>query len=144
MTNKASISFNAKSNITAGLKLEMMLDGVLIDSIDLTENTQSWIWHFDDACAEHQFEIVLSNKLPHHTVLDQDNQIIQDVVAEIFDVKISDIDLGPVFYHHSLYYHNSNGWSKPVVTQFFRSLGCNGLVKFNFTTPAYAWLMENI
>jgi hypothetical protein len=61
----------------------------------------------------------------------------------VYDVKINDVEIGQVFYGQSLYFHNNNGYSKPVVGQFFRQLGCNGTVKFEFSTPGYVWLMEN-
>jgi hypothetical protein len=146
MSNKqytASISLSARSNVSAGLKIDIRFDRVLVQSMILTDQAQHWSWLFDDTPADHVLEIELSNKLPHHTVLDHKGQIIEDVLAEIYDIKLSDIDFTSVFYEQSVYTHDSNGWSNPVTTQFFHSLGCNGKVRFLFSTPAYAWLIEN-
>lgn len=140
----ASISFSARSNVTAGLKIDIKFDSVLVQSLTLTEQAQHWTWLFDDAAGEHVLEIEMSNKLPNHTVIDVNGQIVTDVLAEIYDVKLSGIDFTSVFYDQSIYTHDSNGWSKPVTTQFFQSLGCNGTVRFAFTTPAWVWLMENV
>lgn len=140
----ASITFSARSNVSAELKLDIKFDSVLVQSLTLTEQAQHWTWLFDDAPADHVLEIELSNKLPHHTVLDHNGDIVQDVMAEIYDVKLSGIDFTSVFYNQSLYTHNSNGWGKSVTTQFFQTLGCNGTVRFAFTTPAWVWLMENV
>ena len=140
----ASISLTARSNTDAGLKLDFQFDNKLIESFTLSSQPQQFTYEFDDSPANHRFEIVLSNKRAEQTKVDQHGQITEDVFAEIYEVKISGIDLGQVFYGQSLYFHDNNGYSKPVTGQFFRQLGCNGTVRFDFFTPAYVWLMENI
>jgi hypothetical protein len=142
--NKASISLKAKSNFDRGLLLKLKLDGVLIGSMPLDENEKLFAYEFDDTPKNHRFEIELCNKKPEHIKLNENGEIIEDVTVEIFDVCLSNIDLGQVFYGKSLYFHDHNGSSKPVVGQFFRQLGCNGTIQFDFYTPAYVWLMENI
>jgi len=137
----ASISLNAKSNISSDLKLDFKFDGTHVASMTLTDSIQNFYHEFDDSPNNHLFEIELSNKRPEQTKVNQNNEIIEDVLAEIFDVKLSNIDLGQVFYGHSIYYYNN---PKPVVGQFFHQLGCNGVIKFKFYTPAYVWLIENI
>jgi hypothetical protein len=139
----ASISLTAKSNKNSGLRLDFRFNDQLIESVVLTDQPQLFRHEFDDATADHKFEIVLSNKRAEQTKVDQHGQIIEDVLAEVYDVKINEIEIGQVFCEQSLYFHDSNGYSKPVVEQFFRQLGCNGTVKFEFSTPGYAWLMEN-
>ena len=139
----ASISLTAKSNKNSELRLEFKLNNELIESFVLTEQPQQFNHEFDDSMANHKFEIVLSNKRAEQTKLDQHGQIIEDVFAEVYDVKINNIEIGQVFYGQSLYFHDFNGNSKPVIGQFFRQLGCNGTVQFEFNTPGYVWLMEN-
>jgi hypothetical protein len=139
----ASISLTAKSNKNSELKLDFRFNNQLIESFVLTDQPQQFRHEFDDAVADHKFEIVLSNKCAEQTKVDQHGQIIEDVLAEVYDVKINEIEIEQVFYKQSLYFHDSNGYSKPMVGQFFRQLGCNGTVKFEFSTPGYVWLMEN-
>jgi hypothetical protein len=139
----ASISLTAKSNKNAELMLDFKFNNELIESFVLTEQPQQFKHEFDDSMANHKFEIVLSNKHAEQTKLDQHGQIIDDVFAEVYDVKINEIEVGDIFYGHSMYFHDFNGYSKPVAGQFFRTLGCNGIVKFEFSTPGYVWLMEN-
>jgi len=138
---KATISLNAKSNTAANLQLNFRFDNIHVKSMILTDEIQQFYYEFNDAPRDHIFEIELLNKKPKHTSVDQNNKIVADIFAEIFDVKISGIELGPVFYGQSVYFYNN---PKPVVGQFFRQLGCNGIVRFKFYSPAYAWLMENI
>jgi hypothetical protein len=139
----ASISLTAKSNKNAGLRLDFRFNDQPIESFILTDLPQQFRHEFDDATADHKFEIVLSNKHADQTKVDQHGQIIDDVLAEVYDVKINEIEVNQVFYGQSLYFHDSNGYSKPVIGQFYRQLGCNGTVKFEFSTPGYVWLMEN-
>jgi hypothetical protein len=141
---RANISLIAKSNVSADLKLDFRFDDLPIWSTTLTDQVQNFYHEFDDAPAPHRFEIELSNKNREQTKINEHHEIVEDVFAEILDVKISGIDLGHVFYGQSLYYHDYNGTTGPVVGQFFQRLGCNGIVKFNFYTPAYVWLFENI
>jgi hypothetical protein len=134
----ASISLNVRSNVNADLQMDFKFDDVYLTSMTLTDIIQPFRHEFDDSPSAHKFEIVMSGKLPEWTKLDANGNIIEDVFAEIFDVKISEIPLGQVFYGQSTYfYHNRLG-------QFYRQLGCNGVVTFNFYCPAYAWLMENL
>lgn len=139
----ASITLTTKSNKNSELRLDFKFNDQLIESFVLTDQPRQFRHEFDDAEADHKLEIVLSNKRAEQTKLDQHGQIIEDVLAEVYDVKINEIDIGSVFYGQSLYFHDSNGYSRPTVGQFFRQLGCNGTVKFEFSTPGYVWLMEN-
>jgi hypothetical protein len=64
--------------------------------------------------------------LSSHCKTDQSGKIIEDAVAKIENVSISDIGLGQVFYGQSLYFHDYNGTSKPIMSQFYETMGCNG------------------
>ena len=134
----ASISLNARSNVESDLQLDFKFDDLYLTSMILTNTIQSFRHEFDDLPAAHKFEIVLSGKLPEWTKLDDSGNIIEDVFAEIFDVKISEIPLGQVFYGQSIYFYHGR------LGQFYQQLGCNGVVTFNFYSPVYVWLMENL
>lgn len=140
----AHISLNVKSNVPADLRLHLKFNGSLIQSFVLTDEIQHFYHEFDNTSLAHSLEIELANKLPEHTKTNIHNEIIEDVFAEIFDIKLSGIDISHVFYGQSLYFHDYNGATKPVVGQFYRQVGCNGKIKFDFFTPVYLWLYENI
>jgi hypothetical protein len=140
---KAWISLEANSN-APGLRLKFRFDNVLIQTMELTDEPQHLYHEFDDVAASHRLEIELSNKLPEHTKIDQYGEIIEDALVQIKKIAISDIELGQVFYGQSLYFHDHNGSSKPVVGQFYEKMGCNGVVRFDFSSPVYSWLIENL
>jgi len=124
--------------------LDFCFDNILIQSMPLTTETQCFRHEFDDSTTSHRFEIKLSNKLPSQCKVNHLGEIVEDVWAEIKNFSMSDIPLGQVFYGKSLYFHDYNGASKPTVGQFYEKIGCNGTVRFDFTTPVYAWLIENL
>lgn len=140
----ASISLKVKSNNSVGLTLTVKFNKNLIKSFVLTEEVQNFYYEFDNSPSSHCLEIEINGKLPDHTVLNKHGEIVKDAVAEIFDLKLSGIDVGDVFYHKSVYFHNYNGSAKPTVNQFYKTAGCNGIINFNFCTPVYLWLYENI
>jgi hypothetical protein len=138
-----SISLNVKSNDSVGLQLTVKFNNTLIQSLVLTEEVQNFYHEFDNSSSSHSLEIEIIGKKSDHTVLNEHGEIVKDVVVEIFDLKLANIDIGDVFYHKSVYFHNYNGSSKSTVNQFYKTAGCNGTIKFNFYTPAYLWLYEN-
>lgn len=140
---KAWISLEANSN-ACGLQLDFCFDNDLIHSMVLTTAIQNFCHEFDDSAASHRFEIKLSNKLPTQCRVNQSGEIVEDVVAEIRNVSLSGIKLGEVFYGQSLYFHDHNGASKPTVGQFYEKMGCNGIIRFDFSSPVYAWCIENL
>ena len=98
----------------------------------------------DEEDGEHLLEIELQGKLPRHTVLNNQGNIIGDRLAYIDNICLDDIALGYLFVEHSKYLHDFNGTKDPVVERFYGSMGCNGVVKFKFTSPVYIWLLSNM
>lgn len=93
---------------------------------------------------KHTIEIILSGKLPGHTVIDADGNILQDRLVEIKNFSLDDIELQQMFNELARYHHDFNGSQDPVVDSFHGFMGCNGTVKFEFTSPLYVWLLENM
>jgi hypothetical protein len=140
----ATISLSAKSNVIADLKLDFRFDNKIVESMIVSDMVQKFVHEFDDQPAPHTFEIILSGKKPEHTKLDNNSNIIQDVLVEISDLKLSGIGIEQVFYRQSTYLYDINNGKKMILGQFYQHLGCNGVVRFDFYSPAYVWLMENI
>ncbi len=97
-----------------------------------------------DDDAEHNLVFELFNKLPEHTKINSNGEIINDALLSIENLTIDDIDISAVFQQLAVYSHDYNG-SKPLIEdKFHGSLGCNGTVTLKFTTPFYLWLLENM
>ena len=127
------------------LKLTARLNGrVFFDQI-LTQDTVSIETEFPDVDREtYLLEIEMSGKKPEHTIVDADGNIAEDRMIEISDFAMDDIALAQLFTEKTQYHHDFNGSQAPVVDEFFGAMGCNGVVKFEFTAPVYLWFLENM
>jgi hypothetical protein len=142
--SNASISLKVRSNTSAGLQLNLKFNNSLVKSFMLTDKVQEFCYEFDNSPSNHVMEFEIANKLPSFTKLNECDQIVEDIVAEIFDIKLSDIKVDDEFYQHCVYFHDYNGTTKPTIDHFYRFAGCNGTIKFEFYTPVYLWLYDNI
>ena len=141
---KARLSF-AVSATGADLSLKVTLDGAVIYQ-DLPGAEPAVItYEFNDAQeGPHNLVFEMQGKLPTHTVLDAQGQIIQDRFVMITDLAFDDIALGHMFTEVARYDHDHNGTTAPVTDSFHGIMGCNGRVTVEFTTPIYLWLLENM
>ena len=85
----------------------------------------------------------MQGKLPEHTELDQQGDIIRDHVISIRDFQIEGIRLQTVLESRAIYDHDFNGSSPAIRDEFFGIMGCNGEVRLDFTSPIFLWLLEN-
>jgi hypothetical protein len=97
-----------------------------------------------DDDGKHELRIVLQGKLPEHTKIDEQGNIIGDATLQISNVTIDELDVEKLFQSHSTYTHNFNGTQSEIVDTFHGIAGCNGTISFEFSTPVYLWLLENM
>jgi len=136
-----SIGHRTSSN----LKLTVRFDNTTIFDDILTNELVKINYEFTEVDdVQHTLEIELSGKTQNDTVVDADGQIIDDCLIEVATLNIGDIEIGQLFFDRSKYYHDFNGTADPIVDKFAGIMGCNGTVKFNFNSPVYLWLLENM
>jgi len=99
---------------------------------------------FSDNEGDHVLRVILKNKQPEHTCIDQSGAIVSDALLTISDFNFDEIDCTQLVQTHAVYRHNFNGTGVDVENKFFGSMGCNGTVELKFTTPLYLWLLENM
>lgn len=92
---------------------------------------------------EHVLNIALSNKLPSHTKVDEQGNIVSDLLVNISQFLLESVNIDQLVWNTSTYHHAFNGTQPSTVERFFGNMGCNGQVEFRFTSPAYIWLLEN-
>ena len=143
--DKITVSFDlTSSDYAAAVGFELLLDDVVLLSIDhVTEPMPVSLEILDDE-AEHELKFVMKNKTPEHTVVDDNGNITKDAVLSVANVAFDDIELGHVFVDRAVYHHNFNGSQDAIEDKFFGPMGCNGHVSLQFTTPIYLWLLENM
>jgi hypothetical protein len=137
------LSFDCNSTI-ADLKLIVRLDGCVIFNDPLPTVPSTVTHEFQDDESEHVLEFEMQGKTSNHTVINDAGEILQDHTITIKNVSFDNIPLGHVFTELSEYHHDFNGTKFPVVEKFYGTAGCNGIVKLEFKTPIYLWLLENM
>lgn len=86
----------------------------------------------------------MSGKTNEHTRLDQEGNIVSDALLEFKNFELMGVDINDVMCKNAVYHHNHNGNTDTVKQRFLYAMGCNGTVEFEFTTPIYMWLLENL
>jgi hypothetical protein len=99
---------------------------------------------FNDDDGEHTLRITLKNKLPEHTQVDDQDNILSDVLLNVGGISFDEIDCTQIVQDLAVYRHNLNGTGPAIEDRFFGDLGCNGTVELKFTTPVYLWLLESM
>jgi hypothetical protein len=99
---------------------------------------------FSDADGEHSLRIKLKNKLPEHTRVDDQGNILEDALLSVTEISFDEIDCTQIVQDKAVYYHNLNGTGSEIQDRFFGDMGCNGTVEMRFTTPVYLWLLESM
>lgn len=138
------------------LGVKVALDNnIIYDNAHVTQ-TDHVAHDVDDQDGDHVLTIELYGKLPQHTEIDSQGNIIKDVMIAIENFKIDDLDISSILTtyptrlyadvptHIIQYCHDYNGTQSRVVEPFHSHMGCNGTVTLKFTTPIYLWLLENM
>ena len=126
------------------LGVQVLLDGVAFYNNAHVEDLCHVEHELDDDDGQHTLEIVMSGKTAEHTEVDEAGNITKDAMLTISNITVDGIDIGQVLYEKSVYTHDFNGSQPQTQDQFFGTAGCNGSISFEFSTPFYLWLLENM
>lgn len=143
----STITFALKSvgNFTVPLTAEVWLNDEIKFNDEVHDVEIPICIEVDDSVEkEHLLSIVLKNKKPEHTTVDENGEIMSDVRLIVKDISIDDINLGHLITKVAEYHHDFNGTNSPTTEKFYGEMGCNGTVKLKFSTPVYLWLLENM
>ena len=144
--NSLPIEFDiSTTDAAAKLGVEVWLDDVCVYQTDHVTET----YHFrhdinDDEEITRRLKIVMTGKTSDHTQIDHDGNIVKDAMLGIHNITIDDINIDRTFYKIATYDHDFNGTGSKLTHKFFGHMGCNGVVTFEFATPGYLWLLENM
>ena len=88
---------------------------------------------------------MLQGKTKRDTRVDDQGNILEDVLISVSDVMLDGVRIDQLFQQHARYWHRYNRDTGDMEAHvFYGSMGCNGELVFEFTTPAYLWLLENM
>ena len=125
------------------LHLQVRLDNSVIYDRDVDSFEKINYCFQDEKIDPHVLEFELTGKLPDHTVI-VDNIIISDRLLDIKNIVFDNVVVDHLVYEQAIYTHDFNGSAEPAEHKFYGQLGCNGNVRFRFTSPTYIWLLENM
>ena len=132
------------SNTAVPLGCEVWIDDTCVFDQNHVAEPVDVVHEFSDDDGEHVLRITLKNKLPEHTQIDDQGNIMSDALLGVTQISFDEIDCTQIVQDISVYRHNLNGNGPEIEDQFFGDLGCNGTVELKFTTPVYLWLLENM
>lgn len=142
--NQSVLSFTVRST-HRDLKLTVKLNDQVVLEPELSLEPNKYSITFDDI-EDYTYKLgfELSGKTSELTRIDESGNIIADEIVEINEIDIDDININQLFFDKAKYRHDFNGTKDPINDRFFGTMGCNGVISFEFTTPFYLWLLENM
>lgn len=132
------------TDASAKLGMEVWLDDDKIFDCEHVTQTFKIQHELLDTDGNHELRFILKNKLPDYTQIDDQGNIIKDARLTVTDLEFEEIELNQVFVDHAVYEHNFNNNGPHTSQKFYGEMGCNGIVKLQFSTPIYLWLLENM
>ena len=134
----------APSDTAVPLGCEIWIDNTCVFDQEQVSKKVDVDHEFSDDDGEHVLRITLKNKLPEHTQVDDQGNIVSDALVSVTEISFDEIDCSQIVQDLAVYRHNLNGTAPEIQDQFFGDMGCNGTVELKFTTPVYLWLLENM
>jgi hypothetical protein len=126
------------------LGVEIWLDDTVLLTNNHVQEKIAFNYNIRDDDDEHKLRVVLSGKTADHTRVDEAGNIVKDATLQISNVVIDDLDVNQLFLEKCVYTHDFNGTQSEIQDTFHGIAGCNGTISFEFTTPIYLWLLENM
>jgi len=134
----------APSDTDTPLGCEIWIDNACVFAQDHVNDPTVVAHEVSDDDGEHVLRIVLKNKLPEHTKIDDQDNIVSDALLSVTEISFDEIDCTEIVQGLAVYRHNLNGTAPEIEDRFFGDMGCNGTVELKFTTPVYLWLLESM
>ena len=93
---------------------------------------------------DHSLTWEMSGKTTEYTVVDSDNNIVSDACLEFANIEFDGINIDQLVQKLAQYRHDFNGTGAAINDKFYHSMGCNGTVTLEFSSPFYLWLLEHM
>lgn len=140
-----NISFDIDtSDSECPLGVEILLDNIVLLKIDHVQEKIKFSHAINDDDGEHKLSVIICGKTHEHTKIDELGNIVKDATLQLSNVVIDDIDVNQLFLDKCVYTHDFNGTQSEIADTFHGVAGCNGTISFEFSTPIYLWLLENM
>jgi hypothetical protein len=139
------ISFDVEtSDAECPIGMEIWLDDAVLLTNNHVQEKISFSHDISDDDGEHELRVIITGKTSDHTIVDEAGNIIKDAILQISNVVIDELDVNQLFLDKCVYTHDFNGTQAEIQDTFHGIAGCNGTISFEFSTPIYLWLLENM
>jgi len=132
------------SNPATPLYFAAYIDNLLIFEENITTGSytiNSGVENTIDT-TNHELTFILDNKTENHTILDDNDIIIEDAMITVENILFDNINMLPVVGNFATYYHSFNSSENEIITDVFHdNIGFNGKIVIPFTTPIHPWLL---
>lgn len=132
------------SNSDRALSVTVRLNNEVILQLNSVAETYEFSKTISDEAGRHVLEFELSNKLPEHTTVDEQGNIVTDSTVTIENINMDGVVIDNAVHKLAQYWNDRNGTQTRHMDRFYGVMGCNGVVHFEFTTPTYQWLLDNV
>jgi len=142
-----TIKFSCNISTTdssAPLGLEAWIDDHKFFDLAHVTSSQEISTEINNDQAEYVLRLIMKNKTPACTKVNDAGEIVQDARLVIEDIAFDDIKLGHLFTELATYTHDFNGTGAETWEKFYGEMGCNGTVRLEFATPIYFWILEHM
>jgi hypothetical protein len=143
--NSLPIEFDiSTTDAAAELGIQVWIDELCVHQHSHVTETYHFKHDIIDEEATRKLKIVMTGKTSAHTQLDSTGNIVKDAMLGIHNIMLDEINIDKIFYKIATYEHDFNGTRPKCLDTFFGNMGCNGTIEFEFATPGYLWLLENM
>jgi len=145
MSEQINLSFTiSTTDYSVPLGIRVSLDrNVIYENTHVLDKTHVE-YPMPDEDSEHELIFEMFGKSHEHTKIDNAGNIVSDAVLTIADVEIDGINIDYLIQTLAVYRHDFNGTQAAIEEKCYGTMGCNGTVQFNFTSPVYLWFLENM
>ena len=144
--NTSQLTFDiVPSNPSNPIGAEVWVNNQKVADYQAINQSQQISHAFEDEVEQqHCVKIVVKNKTSAHTKVNEAGEILSDSLVNINNFEIDGIEMDQIVYQKAVYRHSFNGSSPEISDSFHGPAGCNGSIEFEFSTPAYLWILENM
>ena len=140
---KLELDFSANKNC-ADVFLEVYCDDKAILKSPAQAVKQTVQLELLEHPADHVLRLIMHGKNHTHTVVDQQDQIVDDVYFTVDRLEFEELDMKEIFCQgQNCYTHSFNQDQPTVIDEFYGFIGCNGSIDFKFSTPFFLWLNQH-
>jgi hypothetical protein len=139
---KIELELAATSDCT-DISIAVYFNDLLLSNSTASLTPQTIIYEIDDTPNNHALSIIMTGKNHTHTIVGQDEKIVEDTCFKINKLEFDELDMTEIFCQgKQCYTHSFNSDGPELLDEFYGIIGCNGTVKIEFSTPVYLWLLD--